>query len=119
MVVCKREIFVEYQTYLGDVTDLVSNPEAPGMLNSYWISTAVFDEALDITRGRLLAAFLCRGVDARVLFYPLNQMGLFGDAPGDAPNGYATVERAINLPSYHDMSNADIDAVSQVVLDLV
>ncbi len=115
----KREIFAAYQKHLGDVGALALNPESPGTLNSYWMPTVVFDEALGITRDGLLAAFSRRGIDARVFFYPLSQMGLFGDAPGNTPNSYAIAERAINLPSYHDMSSADIDTVSQVVLDLV
>ncbi|MEF9481412.1 DegT/DnrJ/EryC1/StrS family aminotransferase [Ralstonia sp. 1B3] len=69
--------------------------------------------------GRVLAA---RHRCARVL-YPLSQTELFGtsEATGrhNAPNSYAIAERAINLPSYHDMSSENIATVCNVVLDLV
>lgn len=74
--------------------------------------TVVFDEALGITRGGLLAVFSRHGIDARVLFYPPSQVDLFGNASGSVPNNCAIAEHAINLPSYHDMSNTDIGAVS-------
>lgn len=95
------------------------NPKASGTLNSYRTPTVVFNETLGITRGGLLAAFSCRGIDTRVLFYPLSQTGLFGDASGNTPDSCAVVERAINLPSCHDALNADIGTASQMVLDLV
>lgn len=123
LVARKREVFAAYQRHLGNVPGLALNPEAPDTLNSYWMPTVVFDEALGITRDVLLAAFSRRGIDARVFFYPLSQMALFGETAesprNNAPNSYAIAERAINLPSYHDMSEADIDTVSQVVTDLV
>ncbi|CAJ0809366.1 DegT/DnrJ/EryC1/StrS family aminotransferase [Ralstonia flaminis] len=123
LVARKREIFAAYQQHLGSVAGLALNPEAPNTFNSYWMPTVVFDKALGITRDVLLAAFARRGIDARVFFYPLSQTELFGtladSARLKAPNSYAIAERAINLPSYHDMSSADINTVSQVVLDLV
>ncbi len=119
LVARKREIFAAYQRHLGGVAGLALNPEAPNTLNSYWMPTVVFDEALGITRDVLLATFSRRGIDARVFFYPLSQTELFGAPAGNTPNSYAIAERAINLPSYHDMSGADIDTVSQVVIDLV
>lgn len=123
LVARKREIFAEYQAHLGGIAGLALNPEAPGTLNSYWMPTVVFDEALGITRDGLLAAFSRRGIDARVFFYPLSQTELFGtsEATGrrNAPNSYAIAERAINLPSYHDMSRENIETVCNVVLDLV
>lgn len=126
LVARKREIFAEYQKHLGGacgIGGLALNPEAAGTLNSYWMPTVVFDEALGITRDGLLAAFSRRGIDARVFFYPLSETELFGTSAAssrkNAPNSYAIAERAINLPSYHDMSSADIETVSNVVLDLV
>jgi len=123
LVARKREIFAEYQAHLGGVAGLALNPEAPGTLNSYWMPTVVFDEALGITRDGLLAAFSRRGIDARVFFYPLSETELFGTSAAtarhNAPNSYAIAKRAINLPSYHDMSSENIETVCNVVLDLV
>jgi perosamine synthetase len=126
LIARKREIFAAYRARLGSVPGLQLNPEPPHTQNGYWMPTVVFDAALGITRDTLLAAFSQRGIDARVFFYPLSQTGLFGPSgtpaggtTHSAPNSYAIAERAINLPSYHEMSEADIDTVSQVVIDLV
>lgn len=126
LIARKREIFAAYRASLGSVPGLQLNPEPPHTQNGYWMPTVVFDAALGITRDTLLAAFSQRGIDARVFFYPLSQTGLFGPSgtpaggtTHSAPNSYAIAERAINLPSYHEMSEADIDTVSQVVIDLV
>jgi perosamine synthetase len=75
----------------------------------------VFAPELGITREHLLAEFAKRNIDARVFFYPLSQTELFGAPARNTPNSYAIAERAINLPSYHDMSLVDIDTVADTV----
>jgi len=118
LIARKREIFAAYRQRLGGQPMLVLNPEPTHARNGYWMPTVVFDAALGLQRDRLLKEFAGRGIDARVFFYPLTETGLFGDAP-PATTSHAIAERAINLPSYHDMSQADIDTVCDVVLDIV
>ena len=66
----------------------------------------------------LLQAFRAVSIDARVFFYPLSQLDMFESVP-DNRVAWDLPERAINLPSYHDMTDADQDRVAGVIQDLM
>jgi perosamine synthetase len=77
--------------------------------------TAVFQQKSCVTRDMLLAAFAAENIDARVFFWPLSSLPVFHPAYGNT-NAYDLPERAINLPSYHDMIDDDISRVIDVLL---
>ncbi|MGO4610777.1 DegT/DnrJ/EryC1/StrS family aminotransferase, partial [Variovorax sp. 2RAF20] len=58
-------------------------------------------------------------IDARVFFWPLSALPMFADKPVHTPMAFSLSERAINLPSYHDMSEADIDRVAETLISVV
>ena len=63
-------------------------------------------------------AFSAANIDARVFFHPLTSLPMF---PEQRENRHAwdIPERAINLPSYHDMTEDEIGRVTDVVLGLI
>ncbi len=114
LIAGKRRVFEAYQAGLAGMPGVALNPEAPGTRNGYWMPTVVFDRALGITRERLQAAFAPEGIDARVFFHPLSGLPMFEPCPGNL-TAWDLPERAINLPSYHDMTNQDLDRVMNVL----
>ena len=86
------------------------NPEREGTINGAWMPTAVFDAASGVTREALLDAFAAANIDARVFFHPLSSLAMFESRPENAV-AWSIPHRAINLPSYHDMTDSDIDRV--------
>jgi len=68
-----------------------------------------------VTRDQVIAAMKEQNIDARVFFEPLSSLPMFDPVP---ENHVARdiVTRAINLPSYHDMTDAEIQRVIDVVL---
>lgn len=113
----KQAILRTYRELLGDLEGVSLNPEPAGVINGAWMPTAVFDAALGITRERLQARFKQADIDARVFFYPLSDLPMF-DGYVAQPIAADIAGRAINLPSFHDMSRADIERVAQVIIDL-
>lgn len=110
----KREIFARYREKLSGLDGLTMNPEPPGTVNGAWMPTVVFAPETGISREALQAAFAAENADARVFFWPLSSLAIF------APNvesawAYSIPDRAINLPSYHDISSQDLDRVCAVV----
>jgi perosamine synthetase len=114
----KRKVFEYYKEHLCSISGVTMNPEQDGTLNSYWMPTVVFDKALNITREKLIEAFSKNNIDARVFFYPLSSMGIFGE-PVDNMNSYDIPERAFNLPSYYDLSSDEQDRVVNVIKVLI
>jgi perosamine synthetase len=113
----KKEIFREYRDRLGAIPDITMNSELPGTNIGAWMPTVVFSSASKVTREDLVAAYSTENIDARVFFYPLSGLPMFGGRPStriaaDIP------QRAINLPSFHDMRSDEIQRVAAVVENL-
>jgi perosamine synthetase len=114
----KRDILAAYRERLACLPGVSINPESNGTVNGAWMPTVVFAPETGITREALQAAFAAENADARVFFWPLSSLPMFvpvhsnvlaWDIPG----------RAINLPSYHDISVGDIERVVGVVKGLI
>lgn len=114
----KRQILYEYRQRLSVFSGVHLNPEPLGAINGAWMPTAVFDTALGIDRETLQAAFGAENIDARVFFWPLSSLPSFVPCKENT-NAWGLPERAINLPSFHDMTPVEIDRVSQVIGKLV
>ena len=114
----KREILNYYKDALVDIDCIAMNPELPGTINGAWMPTAVFAPDSGITRERLQAAFAAESIDARVFFWPLSSLPMFEDR---VENGVAweIPGRAINLPSYHDITVDETERVSEVARGLL
>jgi perosamine synthetase len=109
----KREIFEFYKKYLNDPV-IVSqmNIEPPGTKNGYWMPTCVFNKPI---RDKLIEALKAENIDGRIFFDPLSSMPMFESKPENF-NAYDIPPRAINLPSYHDMTTADQERVIVTIL---
>jgi perosamine synthetase len=113
----KREVFAYYHRQLSGFEGVTMNPEKPGTTNGYWMPTAVFATETKITRERLLELFKAENIDGRVFFHPLSSLPMFKPLRSNK-NSYDLPDRAINLPSYHDLTNGEQDRVLEVIKSL-
>lgn len=114
----KRVIMEYYRNKLFQITGVTLNPEPSGMVNGYWMPTAVFSHELGISQDKLISKFQSHNIDARVFFHPLSSLPMF--VPNlENKNAWDVHKRAINLPSYHEILEADIIRVAEVIYELV
>jgi len=114
----KRAILQRYRELLAGCDGITMNPEPPGTVNGAWMPTVVFERRTGVTRERLQAAFAAANIDARVFFHPLSSLPMFaGHAGGALAADIPT--RAINLPSFHDMSDDEQQRVAAVVREVL
>lgn len=111
----KREILAVYRAVLASLNGVSMNPEHPGTINGAWMPTVVFDERMGVTREMLQAALAAENVDVRVFFWPLSGMEMFEPVPENR-QAWGIPGRAINLPSYHDMRDGEIERVTDVLM---
>jgi len=109
----KRRVFEYYARHLSDLP-LRMNPEPPSTVNGYWMPTFVVDSGVEFDREALLAAFTAEQIDGRVFFWPMSMLPMFDAQPTNKVS-YEIYRRAMNLPSYHDMSDAQMARVVAVV----
>lgn len=114
----KREIFSAYADRLLHCAGVTMNPEKSGTVNGYWMPTIVFAPETGVTRENLQTAFRREDIDVRVFFWPLSTTGLFADQSVNR-NSYDLPSRAINLPTYHEMTSQQQDHVIAVIQGLL
>lgn len=111
LIARKRKIFHYYRDNLGNLPGIAMNPEPPDMQNGFWMPTVVFAKETGITREKLQAAFAAENIDARVFFWPLSGLDMF-EPVRDNVNAWSIPGRAINLPSYHDLTEEELERVA-------
>jgi perosamine synthetase len=117
LIARKRAIMAHYRDELAGLRGVRMNPEHPGTEIGAWMPTLVFDAAAGITQKALQAALVGENIDARVFFHPLSSLPMFQPQLGNR-TAYAIPDRAINLPSYHDITSEELDRVCTVVANL-
>ena len=114
----KREIMTIYRRGVVGMTGVRMNPEPIGTVNGAWMPTVVFDRETGITREMLQTAFAQENIDARVFFHPLSSLPMFMSRPRNT-NAWDIPTRAINLPSFHDITLAEQQRVIGVIQGLL
>ncbi|WEN16337.1 DegT/DnrJ/EryC1/StrS family aminotransferase [Rhodanobacter sp. AS-Z3] len=117
LIAGKRRVFEYYRDALCSLT-LRMNPEVAGTVNGYWMPTIVVDDSKPFDRAVLQAAFKADNIDGRVFFWPLSSLPSFQPRPEHMVS-HSLASRAMNLPSYHDMTKEEQDRVIACVSRLV
>ena len=115
LIQAKRHVFHVYKESFSDLP-LQMNPECAGSSNGYWMPTIVFHESISFDREILLQKFTEHGIDGRVFFWPLS-MVLMSEKRYVNHVSYGLSVRAVNLPSYHDLTDREIGRVVTLVRD--
>lgn len=113
LVAKKRAVFKYYSAGLHGLP-ISMNPEPSGTVNGYWMPTVVVDAEVRFDRERLLAAFAADRIDGRVFFWPLSLLPMFAPKPENVVS-YDLHRRAINLPSYHDLTEHEMLRVLSIL----
>lgn len=116
----KREIFFLYHNYLSRISGIQMNPipDDAETRYGYWMPTIIFDKTINFDREKLLEVFRQNDIDARVFFYPLSMMPMFKEERENVVS-YDIYTRAINLPSYHDLKETEINRVKKIISSVI
>ena len=114
LIAGKRCIFQHYAEAFKDLP-VTMNPELDGTVNGYWMPTIVFNNGTNFDREALINALKANNIDARVFFLPLTLLNFFEDKK-QYSNAYHIYKDAINLPSYHEITFAELNRICSTVL---
>lgn len=109
----KRRIFKTYEKFLSSLP-IKMNPELDGTVNGFWMPTIVVDSSVPFVRQDLLDHFRENNIDGRVFFWPLSMLPAF-ETNFQNKVSYSLFERAINLPSYQDLTDEEMEQVTDIV----
>jgi perosamine synthetase len=113
----KRSILKTYKNLLSGIDGLLMNQESEGCEIGAWMPNLVFPKGGGMTRDLIKEKFNSVGIDARVFFWPLSSLPMFKANLGNV-NAYDLPERSINLPSFHDMTQGQLEFICENVWEL-
>ena len=113
----KRWIWKGFCERLADIADIKLNPEPEYVTNGVWATALVFGRSHGVTRDIALEELPKLGLPARPFFYPLSSLpaypGRAAEGRANNPVAYDTSEHGINLPCALNLTDANLDTVSQ------
>jgi perosamine synthetase len=119
----RAAIAARYDAALGglDAFEIPAYPEHVGHAHHLYV-LLINADALRIGRDRVIEELKLRGIGTSVHFIPLHLHSLYRDRLGYAarqfPNAEERFERAISLPIYPGMSDADVDRVIEALVEV-
>lgn len=116
LIARKREIMRCYRQAFVNIPSVSLNQELPGTEIGAWMPTVVMAPGSASSASDLLQRFVRANIDARPFFAPLSTLPWMPPGP-TGEQAKCICERAVNLPSFHDMTESDIERVVEVVLD--
>ncbi|RJO68881.1 MAG: DegT/DnrJ/EryC1/StrS family aminotransferase [Myxococcales bacterium] len=122
LVAKKREIFGWYRETLAVAPEIRLNEERPGLLNSYWLATALLPSEWGVDRNALLARLTADDIGVRPVFYPLSSLPAYRRLSGVAdyrkknPVAYRLAKTGLNLPSALTLTKPQIEFVIERLL---
>ncbi len=114
----KRKILAYYKQKIEVYEQFTMNPEPKGTINGAWMPTVVINKELKIDREIFLKAFNDENIDARVFFWPLTDLPMFNKNRKNLISKDIS-RRAINLPSYYDITEQEMDRVIEIILSFL
>lgn len=105
----RREIMGWYRNSLGQHPRLRLNRDAVWARNAYWMVCVEVEGMTEAKRQTLMTGLRNRGVDSRPYFYPVSDMPMYPDV--DTPVAHRFSHAGINLPSYVDLTEQDVQFV--------
>lgn len=115
LIAKKQQIFTWYKEKLAHLP-IKFNPEPEDCTIGAWMPTFVVNDGVPFNRDSLLQIFKENNIDGRVFFWPLSMVrkdDFILRSP--TPVAHSIYSRAINLPSYHDITVDEVDRVVKCV----
>ncbi|TBR61423.1 perosamine synthetase [Westiellopsis prolifica IICB1] len=108
----KRHIAELYKKYLKD-TKLKVHPEIGDVFHSYWMVSILTPQASQ--RDSLREYLAKAGIETRPVFYPVHTMPMYSQKYERHRVAEDIGRRGINLPSYPDLKDEEIEYVCEVL----
>lgn len=102
-----------YQKALSNAP-VVFQARTIGEVSSHWMVTILTPEGAD--RDRLRAALAAAGVETRPAFHPVHTMPMYNNGKTNLPVVQNIAARGINLPSWHNLSDTDLQQIVSIIL---
>jgi len=108
----KREIANWYNNQLNDLPFQL-HKESKDVFHTYWMYTVMVDDAEK--RDELRTFLKEKGIETRPTFHPVHQMPMYYKEGASFPVAESLAIRGINLPSYPELDESDVNYISEQI----
>lgn len=121
----KRAIFSAYQEAFKHLDVLSLNPYYQDVENSYWMTTATWNQSLNISKFDIIQNLAKRNIATRPFFDPLSSLQAYRNYPdtkrAQAVNkhAYDISKRSLNLPSAAKLTSESINYIASELIGLL
>ncbi len=120
----RREIVAQYNDAFHDHSYAQPLVERRGLHSAFHLYVLPIDfEKLGKSRKQVMAELAAKGVGTQVHYIPVTHQPYyqkaFGTKPSSCPNAEAYYKKALSLPLYPKMTDADVERVIDAVLDVL
>ena len=105
----KKQIFNWYKNYLNGELNLKLNFERNGVKNVFWVICVEINGINEKERDDLIKKLKNKNIDSRPYFYPISDMPMYDEC--DTPITHSTYKRGLNLPSYFDLNENQVEYI--------
>jgi perosamine synthetase len=106
----KNRVFNAYHKRLKNHPKISINKTSSWATNAFWLIAARLEGITESQRDELIKWLKEDGVDSRPFFYPMSDLPYLPKTD-NTPVTHAIFKEGINLPTYFDLSDSDIDRV--------
>lgn len=117
----KRNIFQWYQEAFKSINFVSLNPQHPDINNSYWMTTALFDTSIKMTKFEIISLLKKHNISTRPFFEPLSSLKAYKqhkEIKDDFKiniNACDISKRGVNLPSAASITAFDVQNIAKVI----
>jgi len=109
----RTDIAQWYRQYVDTSNSVRLNHQAVWATSAYWMICLEVDWFNASLRDKFMAFLAARGIDSRPYFHTISEMGLY--QAGDNPIAAAKSVIGVNLPTYFELTEADVRRVAEAV----
>jgi perosamine synthetase len=110
LLVKRKHIFKEYEKQLKGLEGISLNRTYDWAENVYWLIYLEIENMNEKGRDELMIKLKELGVDSRPYFYPMSMMP-YCYTEVDTPETFRKYEQGINLPTFHDISDEEVEYI--------
>lgn len=117
LIAKRKEIYSWYKKHLHNFDGVTLNKTYSWADNTYWLICAEIANYNEDKRVELMAKLKAAGIDTRPFFYPMSMMPMYKKA--DNPVTYDIYDKGINLPTYFDLTEAEVKFICEKFKELI
>ena len=118
----KKRVAKTYHKLLGDIPGIQLPQEEPWASSVYWMFAIVVKPEFGISRDKLAAILLEKGIETREFFYPMDQQPCLMEITGfhdiTCPVAYKLWETGLYLPSSPTLPDKKIEFITETIREI-